>query len=104
MPFNPEGLLLFDQDRTRWLKLQESPFTQSICSPRMAVTHFPFNADFSALVTLDHYSRLNSFIPGFEVKRPDHLINVLSYHSPQSSIARRYFISFQVLVYIASTV
>ena len=49
-------------------------------------------------MTLNPYSRLISPIPGFEVARSDHLINMLSCHSPQFLVAERHFISIQFKV------
>ena len=38
-------------------------------------------------MTFDQYC-LNSFISGFEIARPNHLINMMSYHFPQFLVAR----------------
>ena len=59
-------------------------WTLSSCFPQIAFSHFPLNAAFSLLLTLDQYSCLNPFIPDFEVPRPNHLINVSSDHGLQS--------------------
>ena len=67
--------------------------------PSKTVSHFSFNADISPfLLTLDQYSCLNSFIPGFEIARPDGLVKMLSYRVSQSLIARRRVISLQFLI------
>ena len=58
----------------------------------------PLNAGFSPFVNLDQYSCLNPFIPSFEVARPNHLINVSSYHGLQCLIAWHCSISINFLV------
>ena len=72
--------------------------TLSSCFPLKAFSHFSFNADVSSVMILDQSSRLKSFIPGFEVARPDRLINMLPHHRPQSLKAWRYLISIQFLI------
>ena len=93
--------VLFDQDRTRDQNYR-SPLSNIVqLLSTESFFHVTLNADVSSFMILDQYSRLNSFTPlgpGVEVARPDHLIQMLSYHSPRSLIARRYLISVQSLV------
>ena len=48
-------------------------------------------------MNIDQCSRLKSFVPGFEVARPNRLIKMLPYHRLQSFTVRRYFISIHFL-------
>ena len=74
-----------------------SSWTLSNCLPLIAFSHFPFNADFPPFVTLDQYSCLNPFIPGFVVARPNHRINVSSYHGLVSLMALHCSVSINLL-------
>ena len=72
--------------------------TVQLLSTDSNISHYSFSADISSLVTFDKYSSFNSFILGFEIARPDGLVNILSFQFSQLSTARRHVMSTQILV------
>ena len=85
-----------EDDRDTWFKLQVSPLEH--CPLAIHWWHPPFPFTLTFLSWLLNYNPANSVIPGFEVARPEHLIDMLLLVSPQSLKARRYFNSIQFLV------
>ena len=85
-----------EDDRDTWFELQVSPFEHCLLAIHWWHPPFPFTLTFLSWLLTNNPA--NSVIPGFEVARPEHLIDMLLLVSPQSLKARRYFISIQFLV------